>query len=89
MLRKESTYEKINHHFPRAYYDALHCTEADRRTTALERRKKEFDKLPKKQRDILTAIGWSPYQQDAVVCRSTEYFAKHGTYVVDVGKKTE
>lgn len=55
----------------------------------LEKEKRAFDKLPKKEREIRESIGWSPYQQDTVVCRSTEYFAKHGTYVVDVGKKTE
>lgn len=54
-----------------------------RKAAALEKRKREFDKLPKKQRDILTAIGWSPYQVDKIVNRSTDYFNKNGTFVID------
>ena len=34
-LRKENTYEKINHHHSRTYYDALHSTESGHRTTAV------------------------------------------------------
>ena len=54
-----------------------------KKATTLERRKKEFDKLPKEQRDILTAIGWSPYQADKVINRSTSYYERHGSYVIE------
>ena len=33
-LGKENTYEKINHHHLRTYYDALHSAEPERRSTA-------------------------------------------------------
>ena len=33
-LGKENTYEKINHHHPRTYYDALHSAEPERSSTA-------------------------------------------------------
>ena len=42
---------------------------AELREKALERRKKEFDKLPQKQREIREAIGWSPYQDGKVIRR--------------------
>ena len=42
---------------------------AELRAEDLERRKKEFDKLPKKQREIREAIGWSPYQDGKVIRR--------------------
>ena len=36
-LGKENTYEKINHHHLRTYYDALHSAEPERRSTARKR----------------------------------------------------
>lgn len=54
-----------------------------KKAVALSKRKKEFDKLPKDKRDILTAIGWNPYQSDKVINRSTSYYETHGTYVID------
>lgn len=42
---------------------------ADLKAKELERRKKEFDKLPQKQREIREAIGWSPYQDGKVIRR--------------------
>ena len=38
-LRKENTYEKVNHHHPRNHYDTIHRTESERRSTARDRRK--------------------------------------------------
>lgn len=55
----------------------------------LERCKREFDALPKEQRDIMEKFGCSPYQRGLVVCRSPEYFEKHGTYVIDIENRTE
>ena len=54
-----------------------------KKARALERRKKEFDRLPKKQRDILEAIGWSPHQHDQPINRSTSYYEQHGTYLMN------
>ena len=54
-----------------------------KKAATLERRKKEFDKLPKKERDILTAIGWSPYQAEKPINRSVSYYEQHGTYLID------
>lgn len=36
----------------------------------LERRKKEFDKLPLKERRIREAVGWSPYQDGEIIHRT-------------------
>ena len=36
-------YEKVNHHHPRTYYDALHGAEPERRATARNRRKNATD----------------------------------------------
>lgn len=60
-----------------------------RKAADLEREKREFDKLPKEQRTIMEKFGCSPYQRGLVVCRSPEYFEKHGTYVIDIENKTE
>ena len=43
MLGKGNTYEKINHHHPRTYYDALHSTESRYRSTARDRRRNATD----------------------------------------------
>ena len=42
-LGKEYIYEKVNHHHPRTYYDALHSTAKGRRSTARDRRKNATD----------------------------------------------
>ena len=39
------------------------------RAAELERRKKEFDRLPKEQRKAREAIGWSPYQDGEPIRR--------------------
>lgn len=41
------------------------------RIMTLEERKAEFNSLPLKLRKIYTAIGWSPYDADKIVRRST------------------
>lgn len=41
------------------------------RAAELERRKKEFDRLPEKQRRAYEAIGWSPYQIGKVTTRAS------------------
>lgn len=40
------------------------------REEKIERRKKEFDKLPLKERQIREMLGWSPYQADDIVRRT-------------------
>lgn len=40
-----------------------------RKAAYLEKRKKEFDKLPLEQRKIRTALGWSPYQDGEPIRR--------------------
>lgn len=54
-----------------------------RKAANLAKEKREFDKLPKERRDILTALGVSPYQRGQIINRSTSYFEKHGSYIVD------
>lgn len=56
-----------------------------KKAAALEKRKAEFDKLPKEQRDILTAIGWNPHQSEQIINRSTSYYEKHGSYIINNG----
>ena len=41
------------------------------RAIEIERRKKEFDRLPEKQRRAYEAIGWSPYQIGKVTTRAS------------------
>lgn len=48
---------------------ALNRRRAQLRAVELERRKREFDKLPAKQRRICEMIGWSPYQNEAQIRR--------------------
>ena len=74
--QKELTAVGLNPHEPKA-------TRELKKTAALEKRKKEFDKLPKEQRDILTAIGWNPHQSEKIINRSTSYYEKHGSYIID------
>ena len=54
-----------------------------RKAAHLAREKREFDKLPKERRQILESLGVSPYQRGQIVNRSTEYFTKHGSYIID------
>ena len=54
-----------------------------RKAAYLEKRKKEFDALPKEQRDIMERLGVSPYQAGQIINRSTTYYEEHGTYVID------
>ena len=54
-----------------------------RKAAYLEKRKREFDALPKERRDILTALGVSPHQAGQIINRSTTYYEEHGTYVID------
>lgn len=49
----------------------------------LERRKREFDALPKEKREVMERLGVSPYQKDTIICRSTSFFETNGTFVVD------
>lgn len=48
----------------------LNKRRAELRAEDLERRKKEFDKLPLEERRIREAIGWSPYQDGEVIRRT-------------------
>ena len=57
-----------------------------KKAATLRKRKRQFDKLPKDQKDIMTAIGWSPYQSEQIINRSTSYYDKHGSYVMDKDK---
>lgn len=50
-------------------WEKLEKRRAELRAEDLERRKKEFDKLPLEQRKAREAIGWSPYQADHVTRR--------------------
>lgn len=54
-----------------------------RKAANLEKRKREFDKLPKERRAILESLGVSPYQAGQIINRSTTYYEEHGTYVID------
>ena len=54
-----------------------------RKAAKLAKDKRTFDKLPKERRDILTALGVSPYQRGQIINRSTTYFEEHGTYVIE------
>ncbi len=48
-----------------------------KKALALEQRKKAFDKLPKEDRDALTRLGLSPYQDtETIVHRESGYFTK-------------
>ena len=47
----------------------LNKRRAELRKEKIESRKKEFDKLPLKERRIHEALGWSPYQADKIVRR--------------------
>ena len=59
------------------------ATRAKRKAAHLAREKREFDKLPKERRQILESLGVSPYQRGQIVNRSTEYYTKHGSYIID------
>lgn len=48
---------------------ALNKRRLQLRSEELERRKREFDKLPAKERRIREMIGWSPYQNEAQIRR--------------------
>lgn len=43
---------------------------AELRAKDLERRKREFDRMPLKKRKAFEAVGWSPYQAGEVVRRT-------------------
>lgn len=45
------------------------------REEKIERRKKEFDKLPLKERQIREMLGWSPYQAGDIIRRECGAFA--------------
>lgn len=45
------------------------------RQRELEHRKKEFDKLPLKERQIREMLGWSPYQAGDIIRRECGAFA--------------
>lgn len=45
------------------------------RSAEIERRKREFDKLPLKERRIREALGWSPYQAGDIIRRECGAFA--------------
>lgn len=54
-----------------------------KRRAERERQKRAFDALPKERRAIMEKLGVSPYQDGQIICRSAEYYEKHGTYVID------
>lgn len=54
-----------------------------RKAAHLAREKREFDKLSKERRQILESLGVSPYQRGQIINRSTEYYTKHGSYIID------
>ena len=43
---------------------------AELRAKELERRKKEFNKMPLELRKAFEAVGWSPYQDGEVIRRT-------------------
>lgn len=53
----------------------LNKRRAELRAEDLERRKKEFDKLPLTERRIREALGWSPYQAGDIIRRECGAFA--------------
>ena len=54
-----------------------------RKAANLAKEKREFDRLPAERRKILESLGVSPYQRGQIINRSTEYFTKHGSYIID------
>lgn len=52
----------------------LNKRRAELRAKDLERRKREFNKLPLEQRKAFEAVGWSPYQDGAVIRRECGAF---------------
>ena len=59
------------------------ATREKRKAANLEKRKREFDKLPAERLAILESLGASPYQAGQIVNRSAEYYEKHGSYIID------
>lgn len=51
-------------------WEKLNKRRAELRAEDLERRKREFDQLPLEHRKAREAIGWSPYQDGAVIRRT-------------------
>lgn len=50
--------------------EKLNKRRAELRAKELERRKKDFDKLPLEERRIREAIGWSPYKDGERIQRT-------------------
>lgn len=50
--------------------EKLNKRRAELRTKDLERRKKEFNKMPLEMRKAFEAVGWSPYQDGEVIRRT-------------------
>ena len=47
----------------------LNMRRAELREQELERRKREFDRMPLELRKAYESVGWSPYQDGAIVYR--------------------
>lgn len=50
--------------------EKLNKRRAELRAKDLERRKKEFNKMPLELRKAFEAVGWSPYQDGEVIRRT-------------------